>query len=122
MPSHFSHVRLSATLWTVALQARLSMGFSRQEYWSELPFPSPEDLPHPGIELMSPSLQADSLLSEPYLYSLKTCLRLLEQLLCLACFTSWFCVIGLTLSNLNLGPTPVLPVVTGLHWKQCLAL
>ena len=122
MPSHFSHVRLSATLWTVALQARLSMGFSRQEYWSELPFPSPEDLPHPGIELMSPSLQADSLLSEPYLYSLKTCLRPLEQLLCLACFTSWFCVIGLTLSNLNLGPTPVLPVVTGLHWKQCLAL
>ena len=46
--------------WTVACQAPLSMGFSRQEYWSELPFPSPEDLPDPGIELGSPALQADS--------------------------------------------------------------
>ena len=41
------------------------MGFSRQEYWRELPFPSPEDLPNPGIEPGSPALQADSLLSEP---------------------------------------------------------
>ena len=40
-----SHIRLFATLWTVAYQAPLSMGFSRQEYWSGLPFPSPEDLP-----------------------------------------------------------------------------
>ena len=47
--------------WTVACQAPLSVGFSRQEYWSELPFPSPEDLPDPGIELGSPALQADSL-------------------------------------------------------------
>ena len=45
-----SHVRLSATPWTVACQAPLAMGFSRQEYWSGLPFPSPGDLPHPGIE------------------------------------------------------------------------
>ena len=46
---------------TVACQAPLSMGFSRQEYWSGLPFPSPEDLPDPGIEPGSPAFQADSL-------------------------------------------------------------
>ena len=45
-----SRVRLFATLWTVARQAPLSMGFSRQEYWSGLPFPSPGDLPKPGIK------------------------------------------------------------------------
>ena len=50
---------------TVAHQAPLSLEFSRQEYWSELPFPSPEDLPNPGIEPRSPALQADSLPSEP---------------------------------------------------------
>ena len=53
------------TIWTVAHQAPLSMGFSRQEYWSGLPFPSPGDLPHPGIKLRSPALQADALTSEP---------------------------------------------------------
>ena len=51
--SHCSHVRLSVTLWTVARQAPLSMGFSRQEYWSGLPCPSPGDLPQPGIEPVS---------------------------------------------------------------------
>ena len=51
---HFSHVWLFATLWTVALQAPLSMEFSRQEYWSGLPCPSPEDLSDPGIKLASP--------------------------------------------------------------------
>ena len=51
-------VRLFATLWTVAYQAPPSMAFSRQEYWSGLPFPSPGDLPDPGIELGSPVLQA----------------------------------------------------------------
>ena len=50
-----------ATPWTVARQAPLSMGFSRQQYWSGLPFPSPGDLPDPGIEPRSPALQADSL-------------------------------------------------------------
>ena len=50
-----------ATLWTVACQAPLSMGFSRQEYCSELPFPPPGDLPNPGIEPTSPALQANSL-------------------------------------------------------------
>ena len=51
--------------WTVARQAPLSMGFSRQEYWSGLPFPSPGDLPKPGVESGSPALQADSLPTEP---------------------------------------------------------
>ena len=50
-----------ATPWTIACQAPLSMGFSRQEYWSGLPFPSPGDLPDPGIEPGSPALHADSL-------------------------------------------------------------
>ena len=53
-----------AISWYVACQAPLSMGFFRQEYWSGLPFPSPGDLPHPGIEPRSPALQADSLSTE----------------------------------------------------------
>ena len=53
-----------ATPWTVARQAPLSVGFSRQEYWSGLPFPSPGDLPNPGIKPGSPALQADPLLTE----------------------------------------------------------
>ena len=60
-----SRVRLFATPWTVVYQAPPSMGFSRQEYWSGLPFPSPGDLPDPGIEPGSPTLQADALTSEP---------------------------------------------------------
>ena len=52
-------------LWTVAHQAPPSTGFSRQEYWSGLPFPSPGDLPYPGIEPRSPTLQADTLTSVP---------------------------------------------------------
>ena len=59
-----SRIRLFATPWTVAYQAP-PMGFSRQEYWSGLPFPSPEDLPDPGIEPGSPALQAVALPSEP---------------------------------------------------------
>ena len=58
-----SRVRLSVTLWTVAHQAPPSMGLSRQEYWSGLPFPSPGDLPNPGIKPRSPALQADALTS-----------------------------------------------------------
>ena len=61
----FSRVRLFATPWTVACQAPPPMGFPRQEYWRGLPFPSPGDLPDPGIEPWSSTLQADSLLSEP---------------------------------------------------------
>ena len=60
----FSRVRLFVTPWTVAYQAPLSMGFSRQEYWSGLPFPSPGDIPKSGIEPWSPALQADALISE----------------------------------------------------------
>ena len=59
-----SHVRLFATPWTVAYQASPSMGFSRREYWSGLPFPSPGDLPNPGIKPGSPALEADALTSE----------------------------------------------------------
>ena len=58
-------VQLFVTPWTVAHQASPSMGFSRQEYWSGLPFPSPGDLPHPGIKPRSPALKADALPSEP---------------------------------------------------------
>ena len=60
-----SRLRFFATPCTVARQDPLSMGFSRQEYWSGLPFPSPGDLPNPGIEPGSPALQADALSSEP---------------------------------------------------------
>ena len=59
-----SRVRLFVTPWTVAYQAPQSMEFSRHEYWSGLPFPSPVDLPDPGIKPGSPTLQADTLLSE----------------------------------------------------------
>ena len=60
-----SHVGLFETAWTVACQAALSMKFSRQEYWCELPFLSPGDLPDPEFEPRSSALQADSLPPEP---------------------------------------------------------
>ena len=60
-----SRVQLFVTPWIVAYQAPPSMGFSRQEYWRGLPFPSPGGLPDPGIEPRSPALQADALPSEP---------------------------------------------------------
>ena len=66
--SHFSHVSLFPSLWTVARQAPLSMGFSRQEQWSGLPGPPPGDPPHPGTEPASPTspaFQVDSLPTEP---------------------------------------------------------
>ena len=80
-----TRVRFFATPWTVAHQAPLSMGFSRQEYWSGLPFPSSGDLPYPGIEPRSPALQADTLTSEPpgkYTYYLKTVMIQLEYFAC----------------------------------------
>ena len=61
MPSRFGRVGLFVTPWTVAHQAPLSMGFSKQEYWSGLPFPSPVDLLNPGVEPGSAALQAHSL-------------------------------------------------------------
>ena len=60
-----SRVRLFATPWTVVYQASPSMGFSRQEYWRGLPFPSQGDLPDPGIEPWSPALEANALTAEP---------------------------------------------------------
>ena len=68
--------------WTVAYQTPLSMGFSRQECWTGLPFPSPGDLPDPGIEPRSPALQADALLSEPpgKFYNFMICINYLHYL------------------------------------------
>ena len=63
--SHFSPVWLFTITWTTARQAPLSMGFSRQEHWSRLPFLSPGDLPHPGIEPRSPALASGFLTTEP---------------------------------------------------------
>ena len=63
--TRLSHIQCFETPWTVVHQASLSMGFSRQEYWTEQPFPSPGDLPDPGIKPGSPALHADSLLSGP---------------------------------------------------------
>ena len=60
-----SRVRFFVTPWTITYQAPPSMEFSRQEYWSGLPFPSPGGLPDPGIEPWSPALQVDTLPSEP---------------------------------------------------------
>ena len=71
-----SRVRLFAIPWTVAHQAPLSMGFSRQEYWSGLSFPSPGGLPNPGMEPRSPALQADALTSEsPGMFSVHRILQ-----------------------------------------------
>ena len=72
-----SHVRLLVTPWTVTRQAPLSIEFSRQEYWSGLPFLSLGDLSYPGIKLGSPTLQAESLPSEPRLCTI-TALKLLR--------------------------------------------
>ena len=79
-----SRVRLFATPWIVAYQAPLSMGFSRQEYWSGLPFPSPGHLHNPGIEPRSPSLQANALTSGPpgkpfYMLDVCSCLNIFSR-------------------------------------------
>ena len=68
-PCVLSHVQLVATLWTAALQAPLSMGFSRQEYWSRLPFPAPGELPNPGIE---PASLASSALAGRFFITLSS--------------------------------------------------
>ena len=67
-----SRVQLFVTPWTVAYQAPPSMGFSKQEHWSGLPFPSPGDLPDPGIEPRSPALEADALTSDYILSEIST--------------------------------------------------
>ena len=95
-----SCVRLFSTLWTVACQASLSMGFSRQKYWSGLPFPSPGDLPNPGMELGSPTLQAGSSPSEapgnPFLVNMGLCVFLKWLKPCL--ISDFFLQSNLTLS------------------------
>ena len=63
--SHFSHVQLFATPWTIARQAPLSVGFPRQEYWNGLPFPSPGKFPDLGIEPVSPALAGRFFTTEP---------------------------------------------------------
>ena len=73
-----SRIGLFATPWTVAYQAPPSMGFSRQQCWSGLPFPSPGDLPDPGLEHGSPTLQADTLPSEPPGTNLKLIVKEME--------------------------------------------
>ena len=75
--------------WTIAGQAPLSMGFSRQEYWTGLPFPSPGDLPDSGIKPRSPALQAGSLLSEPPEKPMNTLNSWFPN-----CFTIFCCHIG----------------------------
>ena len=76
-----SLVQLFVIPWTAAYQAPLSMEFSRQEYWSGLPFPSPGDLPDPGIEPGSPASQADALPSEPPEEPQVLCTRELFQMI-----------------------------------------
>ena len=78
-----SHVHLFVTPWTVGCQTPPSMGFSRQEYWSRLLFPSPGDLPDPGIKPGSPALQADYLPSE-----LKVPSSLIRDQTCALCIAS----------------------------------
>ena len=93
-----SRVWFFVTPWTVAYQAPPSMGFSRQEYWSGLPFPSPGDLPDPGIEPGSPALQADALTSEPPgkpCHASKVSLKVIPQrwlvpLLCTSTHSWWY--------------------------------
>ena len=84
-----SRVQLFTTPWTVAYQAPQSMEFSRQDYWSGLPFPSPADLPNPGIEPESPAQQADALPSEPgnlmFLQQLESQLSSVQKCLLLTC-------------------------------------
>ena len=85
-----SHVWLFVTLWTMASQIPLSMGFLRQEYWNRLPFPSPSYLPNAGIEPRSPASEADSLpseLSRKLNYSLKW---LMLNLVLLPKENAWF--------------------------------
>ena len=74
-----SRVQLFATLWTVVYQAPPSIEFSRQEYWTGLPFPFPGDFPNPGIEPGSPAVQADTLPSEPQYF--KSCPLLVTKVL-----------------------------------------
>ena len=85
-----SHVRLFETPWTTAYQVPPSVGFSRQEYWSGLPFPSPGDLPNPGIEPRSPTLQAYVLPSEPPGKSISLYMPLVIHGVCAFCHSECY--------------------------------
>ena len=97
-----SHVRLFATTWTVAYQAPPSMGFSRQEYWSGLPFPSPGDLPNPGIEPGSHALQADTLPSTEliFIYHLNAFFSVIT--LCIFFFFQYLTFLSLSMARLKI--------------------
>ena len=86
-----SRVRLFAIPWTVAYQVPPSMEFSRQGYWMGLPFPSPGDLPNPGIEPRSPSVQADALLAEPLGKPLTYAVKFKEYIIFM-CLCVYMCV------------------------------
>ena len=73
----------SATLWTIARQAPLSMGFSRQEYWSGLPFPPPRYIPNPGIEIASPALAGEFLTVAPPGKPLSIYMYITESVCCI---------------------------------------
>ena len=102
MPSEvksLSRVQLFVTPWTVAYQASLSMGFSRQEYQSGVPFPSPWDLPNPGIEPGSPAMWADALSGKPEVprlcsYRLNVVLSLVLGSICSCSFMLIFFVVN----------------------------
>ena len=104
-----SCVRLFATPWTVAYQAPPSMGFSRQESWNGLPFPSPGDLPNSGIEPWCPTLQADTLTSElpgkPFYKGTGT-------------YSGFFLEVACPHSVLTLSPPFLLPFVCALKAAQ----
>ena len=121
--SVLSRIWLFATLWTVAHQAPPSMGFSRQEYWSGLPFPSPGDLPNPGIKPRSPALQADALTSQPpgkpfwvrgkllafYWYNLTKCKRKCSLFWLLVCSGN---ILNISFQNLVSDPCEICAVVS----------
>ena len=90
-------VRLLVTPWTVAHQAPPSMGFSRQECWSGLPFPSPGDLPNPGIKPGSPALKADSLPAELPGKPIMKCYSAIKKNEILPFATVWMDLEGITL-------------------------
>ena len=106
--SHFRHVRLFSTLSTVAHQAPLSMGFSRQEYWNGLPHPPPGDLPHPGNEPGSPAFQTESL---PLCHQGSPARWYITTKLCDDSF-SFFSFHFSCLSYLDGRPLQVLPIIT----------
>ena len=119
--SRFSHVWLFVTPWTIALQAPLSMGFSRQEYWNELPWPPPEDLPNTGIKpvsLMSPALIGGFLTTSAsweaweihWYIPIKIIVSLAIQLAKMKELSGFWCWLtrSIQLSWCHLGVTPVL--------------